>query len=48
MCIARNDNEEDYRYFDVTIDEIRTGGVLLDLPCIIESMTTIDYINMFK
>lgn len=25
-----------------------TGAILLDLPCIIESMTTIDYINMFK
>ena len=43
-----NPNEEDNRYFEVQIGDVVTGAILLDLPCIIESMTTIDYINMFK
>lgn len=40
--------EESFRVYEVQVDDVVYYGVLLDLPCIIESQKTLDYINYFK
>ena len=40
--------EESGRFFKVKFGPIETFAVLLDLPCILESHKTLDYINFFK
>lgn len=40
--------EESFRVFEVQVDDSVFYGVLLDLPCIVESQKTLDYINYFK
>lgn len=40
--------EESFRIFEVQLDSALYYGVLLDLPCIIESQKTLDWINYFK
>jgi transcription initiation factor TFIID subunit 7 len=42
------EGEEPGRFFKVRFGPIETYSVLLDLPCIIESHKTLDYINFFK
>ena len=40
--------EEDGRIFKVRFGNIETLSAILDLPCILESHKTLDYINFFK
>ena len=40
--------EEDGRIFKVKFGSVETYSIMLDLPCIMESHKTLDYINFFK
>jgi TATA-binding protein-associated factor len=42
------DGEDPGRFFRVKFGSIETFSVLLDLPCIIETHKSLDYINFFK
>mmetsp|Transcript_31989 Transcript_31989/g.55138 ORF Transcript_31989/g.55138 Transcript_31989/m.55138 type:complete len:188 (-) Transcript_31989:2154-2717(-) len=48
FCPMPVPGEENFRVFEVQVEAQTYYGVLLDLPCIIESQKTLDYINYFK
>lgn len=41
-------DEENSRFFRVILNNLESVGFLLDLPCILETHKTLDYINCFK
>lgn len=48
FCPVNVLGEEEGRVFKVKFGTIETIAVLLDLPCIMETHKTLDYINFFK
>ncbi|CAG9309914.1 unnamed protein product [Blepharisma stoltei] len=43
-----NSDEDPGRFFQIKLNTLESVGFLLDLPCIVETHKTLDYINCFK